>query len=139
MGSIHCSDRSPEPSSAKKEDREYRGALRFVIVVEHSMRSAATAGRTHILRCSNPIVQPSLPILRLKPHVRPHCHRDLHSFPTRRSSDLVGVGEAALRDQADVFRNIGVGRAGPLAIHNSMVVIRMGGIGGFHSLLGPQP
>src|SRR2546421_8605692 len=49
----------------------------------------------------------------------------------------VGIGETALRDQADVFRNIGVGRAGPLAIHNSMVVVRMGGIGGFHSLLGP--
>src|SRR5204862_3093090 len=48
----------------------------------------------------------------------------------------VGVGEPALRDQSDVFRNIGVGRAGPLTIHDSMVVIRMGGIGGFHSLLG---
>src|SRR5262249_42480768 len=48
----------------------------------------------------------------------------------------VGVGETALGDQADVFGDIGVGRAGPLAIHNSMVVVRVGGIGRFHSLLG---
>jgi hypothetical protein len=30
-----------------------------------------------------------------------------------------------------------VSRAGPLAIHNSMVIVRMGGIGRFHSVLGP--
>src|SRR5262249_44840964 len=51
----------------------------------------------------------------------------------------VGIGETALRDQADVFRNIGVSRAGPLAIHNSMVVVRICGISRFHSVPGHTP
>ncbi len=49
----------------------------------------------------------------------------------------VGLGEAALSDQPDVLGNIGVGRAGPLAIHDSMVVVGMRGISWFHSM--PRP
>src|SRR6267142_2695306 len=45
----------------------------------------------------------------------------------------VRLGEAALGDQADVFGDIGVSRTGPLAIHDSMVVVGMRGIGWFHS------
>ena len=44
----------------------------------------------------------------------------------------VRFGELALRDQPDVFGDIGVSRAGPLAVHHSMKVIRFGGIGRFH-------
>jgi hypothetical protein len=46
----------------------------------------------------------------------------------------VRVGEAALRNQTDVFGNIGVSRTGPLAIHDTMVVVGMRGIGRFHSV-----
>jgi hypothetical protein len=38
----------------------------------------------------------------------------------------VGVGIAALRDQPDVFGNVGVGRTGPLAVHNFVEVILAG-------------
>src|SRR5580704_13011594 len=55
----------------------------------------------------------------------------------------VGIGEAALGDQSDVLRDIGVSRTGPLAIYNSMVVVGVRGIGRFHSLPGrevrPEP
>ena len=37
----------------------------------------------------------------------------------------VGVGVSALRDQADVFGHIRVGRARPLAIHNFVEVVRV--------------
>ena len=37
--------------------------------------------------------------------------------------DHVGVGIAALRDQADVFRHVGVRRARPLAIDDAVVVV----------------
>ena len=38
--------------------------------------------------------------------------------------DHVGVGVAACRDQADVFGNGGVGRAGPLAVDDLVEVVR---------------
>ena len=37
----------------------------------------------------------------------------------------VGVGVSALRDQADVFGDVGVGGTSPLAIHDFMVVVRI--------------
>ena len=37
----------------------------------------------------------------------------------------VGVGEVALRDEADVFRDVGVGGTGPLAIDDAMEVVRV--------------
>src|SRR5258707_1086099 len=46
----------------------------------------------------------------------------------------VGIGEPPLGDQADVLGDIGVGRAGPLAIHYSMVIVGMRGISRFHSV-----
>ncbi len=46
----------------------------------------------------------------------------------------VCIGEAPLGDQADVLRDIGVGRTGPLAIDDSMEIVGMRGIGGFHSV-----
>src|SRR5690606_10693489 len=36
--------------------------------------------------------------------------------------DEIRRRELALRDQADVFRNVGVGRAGPLAIDDAMII-----------------
>jgi hypothetical protein len=51
----------------------------------------------------------------------------------------VGLGEAALGNQSDVLRNIGVSRAGPLAINDSMVVVGIRSISWFHSKRGrPQ-
>ena len=45
----------------------------------------------------------------------------------------VGVGEAPLRDQPDVFGNVRVRWAGPLAIHDLVKVVGMRGIGRLHS------
>ena len=45
----------------------------------------------------------------------------------------VGVGIAALRDQADVFGNVGVGRTGPLAVHNFVEVVRIVDVRGVHT------
>ena len=39
--------------------------------------------------------------------------------------EQVSVGVSALRDEADVFRHIGVGGAGPLTIHNFVEVVRV--------------
>ena len=44
----------------------------------------------------------------------------------------IGVGVSALRDQANVFGDIRVGRAGPLAIHNFVEVVRVANICRFH-------
>ena len=46
--------------------------------------------------------------------------------------DEVRVGEAALGDQPDVFRDIGVGRTGPLAIDHTVIVVGVRGICRFH-------
>jgi len=46
----------------------------------------------------------------------------------------VGVRIPPLSDQTDVLGNVGVGRAGPLAIHDPMEVIRVRGIGGIHEV-----
>ena len=54
---------------------------------------------------------------------REHVGRPIHH---------VGVGELALGDQPDVFRNIGVCRAGPLAVDHFVEIIRLAGIGRFH-------
>ena len=40
----------------------------------------------------------------------------------------VGFGEPPLGDEADVFRYIGVGRAGPLAIHDLVKIVGMRGV-----------
>ena len=48
----------------------------------------------------------------------------------------VGLGESAFSDQADVFRDIGVGRTGPLAINDSMIVVGIRSISWFHSKCG---
>ena len=46
--------------------------------------------------------------------------------------DDVGITEAPLRDQPDVFRHVRVRRAGPLAIDDLVVVVGMSGIGRVH-------
>ncbi len=48
--------------------------------------------------------------------------------------DHVGVAVAARRDQTDVFRNRRVRRAGPLAIHDLVEIIRDRNVGRFHSI-----
>ena len=48
--------------------------------------------------------------------------------------DEVRFGESALGDQPDVLGNIGVGRAGPLAIDHTMKVVGVGGICSFHDV-----
>jgi hypothetical protein len=46
--------------------------------------------------------------------------------------DQVGLRELSLRDEPNVFGNVGVGRAGPLAVDYAMIIIRISGIGRFH-------
>ena len=46
--------------------------------------------------------------------------------------EQIGVGVSALRDQANVFGNIRVGRARPLTIHDFVEVIRIANICRFH-------
>ena len=53
--------------------------------------------------------------------------------------DEVGVGVAAGRDQADVLRNRGVGRASPLAIDHFVKVVRIADIGGSQISLSTPP
>ena len=48
--------------------------------------------------------------------------------------DHVGVGEAALGDQADVFGDVGMRGTGPLAVHDPMVEIGIRGVGRLHFL-----
>ena len=50
----------------------------------------------------------------------------------RMAVDHVGVGETPLRDQPDVFGNVRVRWAGPLAIHDLVKVVGMRGIGWLH-------
>ena len=50
----------------------------------------------------------------------------------RLTVDQVGVRELTLRDEPDVFGNVGVGRTGPLAIDDAVKVVRISGIGRFH-------
>ena len=45
----------------------------------------------------------------------------------------VGVAEAALGDQSNVLRNVSVRWTGPLTVDNFVKVLRIGGIGRFHS------
>ena len=49
--------------------------------------------------------------------------------------DQVGLRELTLRDEPDVFGNVGMGRAGPLAVDYAMIVIRISSIGRFHRYL----
>ena len=51
--------------------------------------------------------------------------------------DQVGLREHALRDEPNVFGNVGMGRAGPLAVDYAMKVIRISSIGRFHRLPSP--
>jgi hypothetical protein len=44
----------------------------------------------------------------------------------------VSIGISSLRNEPDVFRNIGVGGTSPLAIHYFVEVVRIGGIGRMH-------
>ena len=46
----------------------------------------------------------------------------------------VRVGVAALSDQADVFGDVGVGRAGPLAIDDPMEIVRVRRVGWVHEM-----
>src|SRR5690349_1084081 len=52
----------------------------------------------------------------------------------RLAVEHVGVGVAPLRNQPDIFGNIGVGRACPLAIDNFMKVVRVLNVCGLHSI-----
>ena len=45
----------------------------------------------------------------------------------------VGFGEFALGNESDVFRDVGMRRAGPLAIDHAMKIIRPRSIGRLHS------
>ena len=56
----------------------------------------------------------------------------------RLTVDQVGLRELSLRDEPDVFGNVGVGRAGPLAVDDAMKVIRISSIGRFHRYLAPS-
>src|SRR5882757_8389598 len=50
----------------------------------------------------------------------------------------VGLGELALRNQPNVFGNIGMCRARPLAVHDTMEILLIRGIRRFHfSLCSP--
>ena len=51
----------------------------------------------------------------------------------------VGVGEAALRDQPDVFGHVGVGWARPLAIHDFVEVVGLRGVRRLHIPPGKTP
>ncbi len=51
----------------------------------------------------------------------------------RLAVEHVGVGVAALRDQADVLGHIGVGGAGPLAVDDLMEVVRIANVGRSHA------
>lgn len=46
--------------------------------------------------------------------------------------DHVGVGISLLRDQTDVFRHVGVRRARPLAVDDSVVVVRVSDVSTLH-------
>ena len=50
----------------------------------------------------------------------------------------VGIRITLRRNQADVFRNVGVSRTRPLAIDDFMKVFGVGGVGRFHSWLTPD-
>ena len=50
----------------------------------------------------------------------------------RLAVEHVGVGEAALRDQADVFGNVGVRRTGPLTVDDPMVIVGLRDVGWVH-------
>ena len=50
----------------------------------------------------------------------------------RLAVEQVRVGEAALRDQPDVFGNVGVRRTGPLAVDDPVVVVRVPDVGWLH-------
>ena len=45
----------------------------------------------------------------------------------------IGFGVAALRDEADVLGDVGVGRAGPLAIHDLVEVVGLADVRGLHA------
>ena len=49
--------------------------------------------------------------------------------------DQVGLRELTLRYQPNVFGDVGMGRAGPLAVDYAMIVIRISSIGRFHRYL----
>ncbi len=46
--------------------------------------------------------------------------------------DHVGIGELTQRDQADVFRHVGVRRTRPLAVHDPVEIVRVRCIGRLH-------
>ena len=50
----------------------------------------------------------------------------------------VGIRIAAVRNQTNIFRNVGVRGAGPLAIDNFMEVLRILCVGRFHARLWPS-
>src|SRR5262245_59499408 len=53
----------------------------------------------------------------------------------RFSVQQISVGETLLSDEPDVFGDVGVGRAGPLAIYDLVVILRIGCIGWPHGAL----
>ena len=53
----------------------------------------------------------------------------------RLAVEHVGVGEPALRDQPDVFRDVGVRRTGPLAVDDPVVVVRVANVGWTHRVV----
>ena len=57
----------------------------------------------------------------------------------RLTVDHIGVREFTLRDEPNVFGNVGMGLAGPLAVDYAMKVIRISGIGRFHRYSVPRP
>jgi hypothetical protein len=57
----------------------------------------------------------------------------------RLTVDQVGLRELTLRDEPNVFGNVGMSRAGPLAVDYAMIVIRISSIGRFHRYSVPAP
>src|SRR4051812_31959595 len=51
--------------------------------------------------------------------------------------DEIRLGELPERDESDVFRNVGVCGASPLAVDDAMEIVRISSIGWFHRYLAP--
>ena len=95
--------------------------------------------RRHALQatdCDGLVLDPAAPAGRFAGPVADATEnpREHVRFPV----DHVGVGEVTLGDEPDVFRHVGMGRAGPLAIDDPMVITRVRGVGSFHSARRPH-
>src|SRR5882672_8078814 len=128
----------PPPAAATVPSltlRSAAGTPSFAAAADRRIsRASAQAKRSAVPLCSTerlPAVWPSLGVRAVSPYTRSEehtselqSHRDLHSFPTRRSSDLARLGAgkaqrgAALLDREAAGRLALVGRARGVAVHD---------------------